>query len=518
MKRLLITAATFAALLAGAAEARPYSDAVRPAEQMAQKGDYDGAAALMEQVAAEAVRRGDRLLYAEASGTLGGAMVGIGQIEAAGPVLKRAWDIREEILGPDHPMTLYSINDYGVWLFIQGRDHEAEPLLARAAEGLTARARTEEDLADAAEARSSHAMTLFRVGSWEQAESQMLSAIEVLATRPDKGVQLLSAYTILADGYITWGRHADARPVAEKTLALYETLMGPDSPHSVGPLILLGQTNLNLGDHGAAEAYYQRAIEVAHKLSAGVNPYATHALVSLANFYSATGRPEEALPIYRRAFEAYAGAGDDSWRAAEAYRMYAVTLAQLGRPDEAVEPARRALELLERGRGPESEQAASARLVLARIALDRGEAAEADRWAREALALFEKALSTTNPRLDGPLILAAEVAEQRGDWTEAASLYRRAIEVARTERPAYHPSLTGARAWLAQALIRSGGDTAEAYALAREGASALQQLALANARVIGRGGAPNLSAQDREVFEIAVSAAWAHRQRLEAEN
>ena len=64
-------------------------------------------------------------------------------------------------------------------------------------------------------------------------------------------------------------------------------------------------------------------------------------------------------------------------------------------------------------------------------------------------------------------------------------------------------------------MIRSGDDPAAAYGLAREGASALQQLALANARVIGRGGAPNLSDDDREVFEIAVRAAWAYRERLE---
>ena len=47
-------------------------------------------------------------------------MIGIGQMAEAEPFLKRAWTIREDMLGPDDPRTLYAINDYGIWLSIQG--------------------------------------------------------------------------------------------------------------------------------------------------------------------------------------------------------------------------------------------------------------------------------------------------------------------------------------------------------------------------------------------------------------
>ncbi|HYE79550.1 MAG TPA: tetratricopeptide repeat protein, partial [bacterium] len=123
MKRLLATAAIAAALLVppAPADAREYSAAIQPVETLVGQGKYDEARAVVLKVIADAERRRDDLLLAEAAGSYGGVLVGLGDMNGSGEWLKKAWDIRERVLGPNHPQTLFAINDYCVWLTIQGR-------------------------------------------------------------------------------------------------------------------------------------------------------------------------------------------------------------------------------------------------------------------------------------------------------------------------------------------------------------------------------------------------------------
>lgn len=516
MNRPLAAAAAVAALFwTGQAQAREFSPRIREAERIAEKGDFAGSLKIGQAVLRDAEASGDRLLEAEAAGSVGGSMIGVGQMMEAGPFLERALRIREALLGPDDPRTLYSVNDYGLWLSFQGRDAEAGPLLARAAEGLTRQARTPDEKADAAEARAGHATVLFTLGEWEKADAQMLSAMEVLRTHPGKELSYLNALTLLADNYVMWGRYADAVRYGDEGLALRETLMGPNHPHAIGVLNLLGLANLSLGNQDTAERHYQRAVDIAQAAFPEGGIYVGHALGGLANFYAVTGREDEAILIYRRAAEANAKLGEQSWRAAENYRMLAQTLSRQGRYDEALPLAEQAIRLYDSTRGPQSEYAGQSRMTLARIHYDRGDDAAGERYAREALAIYEKVLTPDNPRLADAVSLAAEGAAARGDHAEAKALYARAVAIQDGRRPGYHPALAGARASEANQLLVIGTDPREAWLLSRRASADLQQAVLSNARLIGRGGAPNLSSSERNAFYISVRTAWSYAEALD---
>src|SRR6185437_433335 len=54
--------------------------------------------------------------------------------QEAGPLLEKALEIRETVLGDIHPETAQSKNSYGTWLGVHGRGDEAESLLLEALE------------------------------------------------------------------------------------------------------------------------------------------------------------------------------------------------------------------------------------------------------------------------------------------------------------------------------------------------------------------------------------------------
>ena len=55
-----------------------------------------------------------------------------GELDAAGPLVKRALDIRERMLGPDHRDTAQSLNDRALLQRAQDDAAAARPLLERA--------------------------------------------------------------------------------------------------------------------------------------------------------------------------------------------------------------------------------------------------------------------------------------------------------------------------------------------------------------------------------------------------
>lgn len=512
MKRLVVVAAALGAALccAGPAAAREFSPGVARVEQLVAAGRHAEAHKDILRILAAAEAAKDDLAVAEASGSLGGVLVGLGDMDGAGVALKRAWDLRERRLGPDHADTLFAVNDYAVWLSVQGRDPEAEPLLARVIAGLEAKGAEAGDIADA---RYGHGMVLFRLGAWTRGEAALLDAIPVLERTPGKEVAYSSALIQLADAYVKWGRPADALPWAEKALANDEAHMGRDHPNLVGIWVLLGQTRLSLGQWEAAEAAHLHAVGITQKAFPNGGVYVEHALGALAGYYSALGRREEAAALWGRVTEAQAARGDRSARAGEHLRLMAETLRQLGRLDEARAAGERALAIVEAARGPDSDMAGQTHVALAEIANDRGDLAEGEARARRALAIYEKSLTPDNPRLAEPLALLAFAARERSDHAEARRLYARA-EQATARREPYHPQATSSRGLLAQEILAAGGDPSEAWRYARMAADGAEDRILSSARMSARPGAVQPFQGERTAFLSAVAAGWGWSEQL----
>jgi hypothetical protein len=92
------------------------------------------------------------------------------------------------------------------------------------------------------------------------------------------------------------GRHAEARPLIERAVTIYEQARGGDFVGLVAPLIELATLELETRGCHAADPILTRALRIAAD-----DPTASYALIPLAGCEVEAGRPERALELARRA-------------------------------------------------------------------------------------------------------------------------------------------------------------------------------------------------------------------------
>ena len=76
----------------------------------------------------------DTLAYARAANEVASNLNAQGRYAEAEPLYRKGLEIRERVLGPDHPSTAASYNNVAYNLNAQGRYAEAEPYLRKAVE------------------------------------------------------------------------------------------------------------------------------------------------------------------------------------------------------------------------------------------------------------------------------------------------------------------------------------------------------------------------------------------------
>ncbi|MGZ8371208.1 MAG: tetratricopeptide repeat protein, partial [Caulobacteraceae bacterium] len=329
-------------------------------------------------------------------------------------------------------------------------------------------------------------------------------------TPPDRSTPM-AFMSVLSEAYYRWGRYDDALQMAQATLAMRERKQGPDHPEIAGTLDKLALIQLSLGDEGGAEQSYRRSLKIAEK-NYPDGPLLAQAVQNLANFYSVTGRSDDALPLFKRAAEI--NANDKTYRAGETYQSYAMAKLRAGQAEEAEALAEKALELFDANQGPESEPSGATHLTLARIQFALGKNDEAGKHGEKGLAIYRKVLSAGNPRIGDALFQLGFAAQRRRDRDRAEALYAEALEAMGTRRPPHHEAVINTRSSLANQILIGKKEPARAYETADLAASALEGRVLANARLVGRAGTPTLSAADRNVFFIAVRTAWAYSESL----
>jgi CHAT domain-containing protein/tetratricopeptide (TPR) repeat protein len=137
-----------------------------------------------------------------------------------------------------------------------------------------------------------------------------------------------------------------------------------------------------------------------------------------------------------------------------------------GRYAEAVTPAERALNILEKALGPDHQDVAIGLDNLAQLYSKKGDLARAEPLYVRALAVREKALGPEHPLVATSLNNLAELYRTKGDYALAEPLYYRALAIDEKAFGPEHPELAPALNNLAE-LYRAKGDYALAEPLFR---------------------------------------------------
>ncbi len=196
----------------------------------------------------------DNPMYLTAAGNLSHTL---GHYPESEKLLKRALEMREKSLHPEHPDVALSLNNLAVLYKTQGKYVEAEPLLKRAL------------------------------------------AIDEMALGPEHP-DVAANLNNLAGLYHDQGRYGEAEPLYMRALAIREKTLGPEHPHVAESLNNLASLYIDQGKYGEAEPLSRRALAILEKTSPE-HPNVATCLENYASLLKKTGREAEATPLDARA-------------------------------------------------------------------------------------------------------------------------------------------------------------------------------------------------------------------------
>ena len=315
-----------------------------------------------------------------------------GKNELAEPLFKRALEVDERALGPEHPEVARVLKELGIHQWRQGRYAEAEPLYKRA------------------------------LAIWEQAYGP--EHLEVARTLVN-----------LAITYRAQGKYGAAVPLYQRALGIYEKILGPEHPLVAGGLNNLALVYRDLGDYAAAEPLLARSLQIQTKRLGPDHPDVASGLNNLANMKRDEKDYAGAEPLYRRALAIREHAlGPEHPEVAESLEDLGVMERERGN-DRAAEPLfRRALAIYEVALGPESDGVGYASTDLALLYERRREYPTAEGYYKRAVQAFEKGLGADHPELAECLDRYAGMLRQMGRGDDAELLQDRAARIRRHAR------------------------------------------------------------------------------------
>ncbi len=236
----------------------------------------------------------------------------LGLLESAQPLQERALATRRRVLGEEHPDTLYSINQMGELLHVEGKLGETDAICREAAE----------------------------------------KYVRVLG-KEDPGTLL--AVNNLGRIYLSQDKLDAAEPLLRETLATRRRILGEDHAETLESINNLGALLRAQGKLNGAELYLREALEKGRRV---LGEDARQTLTSMANLglvLKEQGKLDEAEPLYREAMEkARLVLGDGDADTSVMMRNLAGLLAIQGKLHEAEPLYREALKTQRRVLGQEN--------------------------------------------------------------------------------------------------------------------------------------------------------------------
>jgi len=296
---------------------------------------------------------GQPLVAAEMQTIIGQVYMGLGEFDAARPLLEGALALRELHLGEDHPAVASSLNRLAVQRITEGRFREASPLSERALS--IYEHNYGPDSGSAGIGHDTLCMVQWRLGAYFAALDHCNRSLEILESvyGTDHLVYADTLYHLMIV-LRELGEIEGSIEAGERSLEIREDRLG--SEHSaVGWTIFdLGIVYRIDGDRERATASFERALEI-QQHALGKDHFAiSYPLAEIARGLMIDGDLEAARPIFERAIEVRERAnGSDHPDLQWVLRPYADLHRRSGDTDRALEIYRRALELTEDAYGPD---------------------------------------------------------------------------------------------------------------------------------------------------------------------
>ncbi len=349
----------------------------------------------------------DELPWATLYGHLGTVHNAAGHRDEALSFGQKALEIRERVLGPEHPEV--AANLHNIASIHRERDEYAlAKELCERALSIQKRALGEE--------------------------------------HPD----IARALANLANVYGEMGDHAAALVIYENAARIQEQAMGPGHFELAKMLGNIGTLHYHMHAFDDALRVHQRALAISEKQLGEDHPDVATILSNIGITKNAMGQHEEAIALHRRVLEIReAKLGPDHVLVGAGLINLAGAQRESKAYDDALETYRRALELTEKKVGPTHLQVASCSDGIARTLVMAGRPSEAIAPAERSLAIREAAHVKPLVKAEVQLTLARALVDTGGDRARARALAEAARDAFAAGGENFAKELAEANAWLA---------------------------------------------------------------------
>ncbi|NQT83632.1 tetratricopeptide repeat protein [bacterium] len=285
--------------------------------------------------------------------TIGGTYYSLSRLDAAEMQFSRALEIRNGVLGKEHPDTLQSMNSLGITLAARARYDEAEAMLRQV---VYVRRRLQgQKHSDTLHSMNGLADTLARRGKLGEAEELFRHIVDTFrSVQGEEHTFTLQSMRGLADTLARRGKLGEAEELLRQVVEIQRRLHGEDNWDTLRTMRMLAMVLELRGKLNEAEVLVRRCLEIGRHILGQEHPDTASFMERLAVLLERNSRLEEAEALRIELMETcLRGFGEEARPTLWAMNCLANVLWRRGKLSEVEEVNRRIVDIRRRLQGEE---------------------------------------------------------------------------------------------------------------------------------------------------------------------
>ena len=346
----------------------------------------------------------------------------------------KALNIYEKVLGKNHPSTAVGYNNIGYLYSDMGDYPKALEFYTKA---LSIREKVlGKDHSDTANSYNNIGSVYNKIGDHPKALEFFTKALNIEEKvlgkdHPDTAL----SYNNIGSIYSDMGDYPKALEFYTKALSIREKVLGKDHPDTANSYNNIGNVYGYIGDYPKALDFLTKALNIKEKALGKDHPDTATSYSNIATVYSSMGDYTKALEFYTKALSIREKVlGKDHPDTANSYNNIGLVYSDMGNYSKALEFYTKALNIYEKVLGKDHPTTATSYNNIGYLYSDMGDYPKALEFLTKALNIREKVLGKDHPHIASNYNNIGSVYSRMGDYPKAYSYSKEAYNIFKTNR------------------------------------------------------------------------------------